>query len=275
MEAASFELLNDANGEAPDLPVQRKVSAFAMDRFEVTLSRFARFVGAYGSGALMPSDADGSPHGLPGQGWDAAWNKEHLLPLSADAIRYELNCGDQSSMELETDLPVACVTWHLAYAFCIWDGGRLPTEAEWSLAAMGDTDRRMYPWSMDDQDEGISDEQAVYSDELPARTRPEPAGTHPKGKGKYGHEDLAGNLWEWTLDYFHERLRPGPCHTDIDAKSPDVRLDCQELEATGSRVLKGGSYANTHRQVQSYRRSSSEPQTRDPTVGFRCVRDSE
>jgi sulfatase modifying factor 1 len=271
----SFLMASDTVRAGVEWPVDRNVSEFAMDRFEVTIGRFARFLEAYAIDHL-PNDGAGAHHELVGSGWDSDWNDAPgILPRSQDSMRYGLNCGGQSFSSDPRDMPVGCVSWHLAFAFCLWDGGRLPTEAEWSFSAMNGEEQRIYPWSKSDRDDAITDSQACYSDIEPAREQPDLVGQRPMGAGAYGQEDLAGNLWEWTADWYHVELSQGPCRLDVpEGDFRESRLDCQELEPSVSRVQKGGSFLNTHWQLENHLRGASAPEVRDRQFGFRCVRDS-
>src|SRR5262249_20228990 len=109
--------------------------------------------------------------------------------------------------------PMNCVTWYEAMAFCIWDGGYLPTEAEWNYAASGGRDQRPYPWTSD-RSTTVDCTYADYKgDHDPAcgegaMVGPNLVGSKPNGDGLWGQADLAGNLSEWNLDWFADRY-PG------------------------------------------------------------------
>ncbi len=178
-----------------------RVDAFRLDRYEVTVGRFRAFFAGY---ALdKPRAGDGASPALgPASGWDPAWNS--LLPKDQDALRQKLGCA--SGYATWTDLPGAgddrpinCVDWYLAFAFCAWDGGRLPTEAEWNYAAAGGDEQRPYPWGTQDPDPT----RAVFGCPSDTMSCPIPAvGSAPLGQGKWKQLDLAGSMAEWTLDYF-------------------------------------------------------------------------
>jgi serine/threonine-protein kinase len=152
------------------------------------------------------------------------------------------------------DHPVVAVTWDQAVAFCAWDGGkRLPTEAEWEFAARGDDGRR-FPWGND-----------FDPSRLPAgegdTTR---AGTYPAGASPYGVHDLAGNVLEWTAD-FYEPLY----YIESVSENPPGP------EFGDERVLRGGSFGNPEGQFYTTtRRYHLRPDYADVDVGFRCARDA-
>lgn len=253
-----------ANGQA----FPASVSDFELDRYEITVGRFRHFLAVY-SRQLIPAGAGKNPHNPADSGWDPAWNAS--LPEDAAALDAALSCGDNyqtwsarpgdSSSE---NRPLTCLSWFEAEAFCIWDNGRLPTDAEWTYAASGGAEQRLYPWGNAAPDctyanfFGASDGTDFCV--LPGVGAPNPVGSEsPKGDGKWGQADLGGNISEWVQDYAHV--------------FPDQCQDCATLTpstTSGNRVVKGGSFAENGQVMQTGFRVSG-PGTAQ-VFGARCAR---
>ena len=147
--------------------------------------------------------------------------------------------------------PVANVTWEEAAAYCAWRGKRLPTEAEWEKACRGGAERRKHPWG----DEPAGPGRARF-DVLAG-----PARICSFEKNGYGLCDMAGNLWEWTADWYGK---------DYYAEAPESN---PEGPSTGEyRVLRGGSWADEAKFLTCAHRSYARPGERSPNIGFRCAK---
>lgn len=236
------------------------LSGFRLDKYEVTVGRFRAFVNAgMGTHRRPPLEGAGAHRKLPGSGWSPAWNR-HLAADTA-ALTAALKCDpiygtwtdDPSENE---NKPIECLDWYTAFAFCAWDGGRLPTYAEWNYAASGGSEHRYYPWSVPPASQTIDESHAVYCG---TKCVPQNVGIKPKGDGKWGQSDLGGNAWEWTLDSSPQRYRM-PC------------FDCADLTAGAYRVFLGGSNNDIESTLLSASRHISVPDYRG-VVGARCARD--
>ncbi len=263
---------NAADASFRDTSHPATVRSFVLDRYEVTVGRFRQFVAAgKGTQASPPASGTGEHPGLPGSGWDSGWSNR--LPGNAMDLKTDLGCEPSNQTWTDTpganeDKPINCVTWYLAMAFCIWDGGYLPTEAEWSYAASGGSEHRAYPWSVPSSSTLIDCSHANYQIGTPsvmycAGGEVNPVGSEsPAGDGKWGHADLAGNVLEWTLDYWYADY-PVPC-TDCAALTPGPGAD---------RVLRGGSFFNDSSILRSDNRSKHiGPETLSTSYGMRCAR---
>jgi formylglycine-generating enzyme required for sulfatase activity len=248
----------------------RTVRPFALDRFEVTVDRFYLFLMAYDA-ARFPRDDAGAQPGLPGSGWRREWSTDpKLMPPSADSLEKGITaCGSWRGLD-DAQLPMHCVNWYVALAFCIWDGGRLPSEAEWAFAAMDGDAHRTFPWSIDSEDRQIDQEHACYQDFDHEWDERKNVGERPAGAGAFGQQDLAGNVMEWVADGFQRELNLDACTSE---KSERALEDCLAQEVTSTRVQRGGSYASTEHDLLNTSRTNDIPVRKDATVGFRCARD--
>jgi len=246
------------------------VASFALDKYEVTVGRFRKFVNAYGgwhAGATVnPVDNAGAHPIAAYTGWGHSWNASSSdLPASASDLKTELNCD--STYQTWTDggtgnenYPINCVNWFEAFAFCIWDGGRLPTEAEWEYAAAGGTQNYLYPW-------GINDPDATRANYVGSADTPHIAvGSYVAGNSYWGHADLAGSMSELAFDlysssYYGTSSNPAPCNNCANT-IPDASFI--------ARVVRGGFWG--YSELRAAYRNAKAPPDRAIGLGFRCAR---
>jgi len=245
--------------EKPEHPAT--VSRFALDKYEVTVGRFRAFVEAgQGTQASPPADGAGEHPFLEGSGWDSDWNT--YLASNQTGLIAGLNCDgvNQSwtnSVGSREQYPMSCASWYEAFAFCIWDGGRLPTEAEWEYAAAGGDENRLYPWG-DDTTEPLP---MNYSGNVSSAFIN--VGSFPDGNGRWDHADLGGSRWEWALDGWAEDWR-----TTTQAGCSD----CANLTDTSVRVRRGGYWYYDAGYPRAAHRSGQDPLHRGSGMGWRCAR---
>jgi formylglycine-generating enzyme required for sulfatase activity len=199
------------------------VADFMLDRFEVTVGRFRRFAGVYDT--ARPAEGDGAHPRVAGSGWKSSWDV--YLPQSRAELGEALKCNPSLATWTDDpgpseDQPINCVSWYLAFAFCAWDGGRLPTDAEWYFAATRGEQGAKYPWGdtpAPDQQHGSFDCAADGS--APNACAPSDilgVGVAAQGDGRWGHADLFGNMREWALDYF--AAYPASCDDCAQTSKP-------------------------------------------------------
>ncbi|MFH1529351.1 MAG: SUMF1/EgtB/PvdO family nonheme iron enzyme [Pseudomonadota bacterium] len=173
--------------------------------------------------------------------------------------------------------PINCVTWDMAEAYCAWTGKRLCTEAEWEKGARG-TDGRIYPW-------GAAAPTCALAVIDGCVGGTQEVGIHPGGASPYGAQDMLGNVWEWTADWY-----AGDYYCNGDgATCTELCSDCAdqpafddpwvdpEGPAAGSlRVTRGAAFSHTDvpgglgLNTRNSRRLGRTPTDNFPTVGFRC-----
>ncbi len=229
--------------EAPAHTVQ--LDGFQIDKTEVTNSQMAIFLNELGN-----QEEDG-----------VTW-----VALDSDSALLEENPSTGTFQPLTGfgNHPAIMVSWYGANAYCAWAGGQLPTEAQWEYAARGSAGN-IFPWGnefdgnrlnycdsnceFDWLDESVDD----------GYVRTAPVSNYPAGESWVDAQDMAGNVWEWTADWYEVSYENA---TNNNPTGP----------ATGtSKVLRGGSWVNVPYYVRGAYRFSLTPVNRNVNVGFRCV----
>jgi sulfatase modifying factor 1 len=258
-----------------------RVSGFRLDKYLVTVGRFRQFVNAWNGGVGYAPPPGSGKHaqlngglGLASVGDDAGLEYEtgwlasddgNIAPTDANLACDPSFATWTTSAGSNERLPINCVNWWEAYAFCVWDGGFLPSEAEWECAAAGGSQQLEYPWGSTDP--GTENQYAIYDCQYPSGSpggctdvsNIAPVGTATLGAGLWGQLDLAGDLWEWNLDWYAESY-VDPCS------------DCAYLLPASSRVFRGGSFYDPTSHLFPPYRSGDSPASRYDYLGFRCAR---
>jgi formylglycine-generating enzyme len=274
------------------------VDGFWLDRCTVTNEQFARFVTATGYVTLAerapdPAEFPGAPpeNLVPGSMVFQKTAGPVDLTNSANwwawvpGASWRKPLGPQSSLDGLDSHPVVHVAYEDAEAYAQWAGQRLPTEAEWEHAARGGLDGMTFTWG----DEHFPDGNAMantWQGEFPWENLLQDGyeGTSPGGSfapNGYGLYDMAGNVWEWTSDWF------APRHPDEVTKAccgppdrpgvgaPELSYDAQQPQfRIPRRVVKGGSHLCAPNYCFRYRPAARQPQMVDTGMnhlGFRCI----
>ena len=300
----SFQMGGDnPQASADEYPKHEvKVNGFWMDVTEVTNAQFRKFTAATGYITTAEQKPDWeelkkqAPPGTP---------KPHDSVLVAASLVFKptenpvrLNDysqwwlwktgadwkhphGPESNIDGKDDYPVVHVSYFDALAYCKWAGKRLPTEAEWELAARGGLKNKIYPWG----DEHISSGKAKansWQGDFPYRNTladsffyASPVKSFPaNGFGLY---DMAGNVWEWCADYYDSNYYTTINHPGgIDNPKGSAKSYDPDEPYAVKHVIRGGSFLCHDSYCSGYRVARRMKTTEDSSMehlGFRCVKD--
>jgi formylglycine-generating enzyme required for sulfatase activity len=222
--AGAFTMGRNADFRGVTFPDERPehevmLDAFWIDKTEVTNSQYAECVKA----------------------------KECVKPDNTGSASQSSYYGDSRY----ADYPVIYVSWIDATAYCRWAGRRLPTEAQWEKAARG-TDSRTYPWGDESPNSGLLNTDGDIGDTTNVLR-------YLNGASPYGALDMAGNVWEWVMDWYEESY-----YANSPYENPKGPSNGTE------RVLRGGSWSTGSR-LHAALRGSQLPTHKDNNLGFRCA----
>jgi formylglycine-generating enzyme required for sulfatase activity len=253
---------DDKDAEPNEKPPHRvHLKAFCLDEFEVTVARYKE---CSDQGACLRAAKENE--------WEGITSRQHQIydPLC--------NIGDPVK---RANHPINCVNWEQARKYCEAQEARLPTEAEWEFAARG-SDGRTYPWGDEkpnatllnacgkecvawmkkhpDPDQPIA---AMYNEGDGYETTA-PVGSFPKGASRWGIQDIAGNVWEWTADWYADYEPSSASTVTHQPKGPDKGTD---------RVIRGGAWNGASPAwVRPAWRFHTVPTIRTHGIGFRCAK---
>lgn len=280
-----------------------QVCDFWMDIHEVTNAEFMAFVKATGYVTVAEKPIDWNelkkqlPPGSPKPAEESLQPASLMFeyaPKSASRenpgnwwnFRPQVNWrqpkGPGSSLDGFEDHPVVHISWYDALAYSKWAGKRLPTEAEWEYAMRGGIPNAMYPWG-NEKTNGERHHANYLQGEFPysnmasdgfERTAPVKS-FPPNGYGLY---DMAGNVWEWTNDwysakYYSELSQTG--EVTVDPRGPEESFEWYKNEEK-KKSIRGGSFLCNDDWCSGFRnarRMRNTPDTSMEHLGFRCVRD--
>jgi formylglycine-generating enzyme len=291
MDAVGMQATEDAR------PIHRVyVDGFFMDRTDVTNAQYAAFVKATGYVTIAertPRKEDfptASPENLVA-GSVVFSAPPHPVPLNdhfqwwtyVAGANWRHPLGPQSSIEGKGDYPVVHVAYEDAEAYARWAGTRLPTEAEWEFAARGGLAGQPFVWGdtfrpngkwMANTHEGHFPDRDTGEDGFVGIA---PVAQFPANP--YGLYDMAGNVWQWTTDWYRPDYYAQLASLGVVARNPrgpDSPFDPSE-PGERKRVHRGGSFLCTDQYCSRYivgTRGKGEVSTGTNHLGFRCVKDS-
>jgi formylglycine-generating enzyme required for sulfatase activity len=276
-------------------PIHRVyVDGFFMDKTDVTNAQFARFIKA--SGYVTVAERTPRAEDFPGApaenliaGSVVFAPPDHPVPLNNQfqwwtyvrGANWRHPLGPDSNIKGKDNYPVVHIAYEDAQAYAKWAGKRLPTEAEWEFAARGGMAGKPFTWGDEFRPNGMwmanthqghfpnSDTGADgYVGIAPVAQFP------PNGYGLY---DMAGNVWQWTADwyrpdYYNKLAAQGGIAQN--PKGPDSPYDPSE-PGQAKKVHRGGSFLCTDQYCSRYivgTRGKGEVSTGTNHLGFRCVR---
>jgi sulfatase modifying factor 1 len=224
---------DEGSGDPDEMPEHKAyLDDYRMDKYEVTNAQYKAFV-------------DATSHRPP-----KLWLTGRPGNPSGQGVSYPPEKANH---------PVVYVDWYDANEYCRWVGKRLPTEEEWEKAARG-TDGRFFPWGNTFDPKKANSPQYWLALNKEGDTMP--VGSFENGRSPYGLYDMAGNVYEWTANWY----KPYPRNTEFNAHYGEK-----------NKIVRGGSWYDCLSygcglSAPSYNRSRFAPEIRNKGFGFRCAK---
>ena len=268
----------ESDGEGPVRDIT--LDCYYLDQTAVSNAQFAEFIEA--TGYVTESETFGWAHVFIGQ---LSNSKQRKLRESntvrglqwwyaIEGAYWRKPEGPGSTIKKRMDHPVVSVSWNDATAYASWAGKRLPTEAEWEVAARGNNNsQNMYPWGTELEPNG-KHRCNVWQGDFPSKNSAADgylwtAPVTAYRKYDNGFYNLVGNVWEWCVDRFHPTWHA--------KESEATRINPKGPASGDSRVMKGGSFLCHDSYCNRYRlgaRTANTPDSAATNLGFRCARDA-
>jgi iron(II)-dependent oxidoreductase len=251
-----------AYGEDSLPPHQVQVSAFSIERTEVTYEQYVAFLSYLQKSGTGKNHLNGCGVGGIAQPCADTVTENANANIRFDSANYDI------TPPFYADYPVVNVTWYGANAYCQTLGRRLPTEAEWEWAAQGDVDGD-YPWGSDTWDDTLAN--AGKPEDRSAEEGLQPADSYADTPSAFGAINMVGNAGEWVADWYSATIY------STYVANP-VTVNPTGPERGTEKVIRGGNWADNPFFARTVHRLSANPSNpnlpvagRSASTGFRCA----